>query len=266
MTLPIDLMLVRHGQSEGNKAKRLSEAGDHSAFTEAFRRRHTSGYRLSALGRDQARQAGHYLHTFGGTFDRFITSEYIRAMETAARLGLPNAQWLCDYNLTERDWGDLTSYPEPEREEKFGEVLRGQDVEPFFWRPPNGESFAQLCLRVDRALDTLHRECSDKRVIIVCHGEVMWAFRIRLERMSQVRFRELHFSQRSEDRIHNCQILHYTRRDVVTGRLGKYANWMRMIRPTAQPVWVTPWQEIVRPRYSNQELLAVVERTPAMVP
>ena len=35
---------------------------------------------------------------------------------------------------------------------------------------PNGESIAQLCLRIDGVLHTLHRECSDKRVLVVCHG------------------------------------------------------------------------------------------------
>ena len=32
---------------------------------------------------------------------------------------------------------------------------------------------------------------TDKRVLMVCHGEVMWAFRVRLERMSQETYREL---------------------------------------------------------------------------
>jgi broad specificity phosphatase PhoE len=61
MTLPIDLVLVRHGQSEGNAAKRLSEAGDHSAFTSAFRERHSASFRLTDRGRKQAQRAGDVL-------------------------------------------------------------------------------------------------------------------------------------------------------------------------------------------------------------
>jgi len=269
MTLPIDLVLVRHGQSEGNAAKRLSEAGDHSAFTSAFRERHSASFRLTDRGRKQAQRAGDVLRQeFVSNhigFDRCITSEYVRAMETAALLQLSSAEWLCDFYLTERDWGELDICPENEREEKFGADLRRREIEPFFWRPPNGESFAQLCLRIDRVLDTLHRECADKRVLIVCHGEVMRAFQVRIERMSQVRFKELILSKNPQDSIHNCQIVHYTRRNATSGRLAPYAGWVRWLRPTAQPVTTSGWQEIARPRYDNASLLAVVERSPLML-
>ncbi|MFZ1987541.1 MAG: histidine phosphatase family protein [Minisyncoccia bacterium] len=267
--LPIDLVLVRHGQSEGNAAKRLSEAGDHSAFTDAFRGRHTASYRLTEKGREQAAKTGAFvLSEFlknGVGFDRYIVSEYIRAMETAALLDLPNALWFTDSYLTERDWGDLDGCPENEREEKFGAALRRQETEPFFWRPPNGESFLQLSQRVDRVLDTLHRECSEKRVLIVCHGEVMRAFRVRLERMSQERFKEAVFSNKSEDRIHNLEILHYSRKNPESGMDAEYMGWLRRIRPTDDPIWDSGWQKIIRPRYSNEALLEVVSRVPPMV-
>ncbi len=259
MPLPIDLVLVRHGTSEGNAAKRLSEKGDHSAFS-LLHGRHTSSFRLTEQGRKQAIAAGHWMQDHLGRFDRFYTSEYSRAMETAGLLRLQGAQWYCDFYISERDWGDLDIMPENERQKRFSEALKMREVEPFFWRPPNGESFAQLCLRVDRMLNTLHRECGDKRVVIVCHGEVMWAFRVRLERMSQVRFRELHLSKKQEDRIHNCQILHYTRRDPVTENLDKHYNYFQIIRPTQSPVVTFPWQRITRPRYTSEDLLDVVSK------
>ncbi|MDO8600137.1 MAG: phosphoglycerate mutase family protein [bacterium] len=268
MALPIDLLLVRHGQSEGNVARRRSEAGDHSAFTDAFRDRHSASFRLTELGRMQAEQAGAWLRKEfwpGPGFDRYVTSEYTRAMETAALLNLPNAEWLCDFYLTERDWGEMDICSEKEREEKFGDAIRRRKIEPFFWRPSNGESFKQSCLFADRVLDTLHRECSDKRMIIVCHGEVIRAFQVKIEHMSQVRFKELIFSQQPEDRIWNCQIVHYTRRNPENGKLAPYAGWVRMIRPTENPVWITEWRAIKRPRYSNQDLLNVVSRIPNMI-
>ena len=269
MTMPIDLVLVRHGQSEGNAAKRRAESGDATAYSEEFLNRHTRSFRLTKLGREQAASAGQWLTNefFEGSvgFDRYITSEYVRAMETAGLLALPRAIWLRHFYLTERDWGDLELLPPQEREDKFGAALRMRDIEPFFWSPPNGESFAALCLRLDRVLYTLHRECSDKRVIIVCHGEVMWAFRVLLERMSQTRFKELHLSKNPEHRIHNCQVLHYTRRDPETGALAKYANWMRTVRPTESPVWTQGWKTFKRPRYTNEELLKVVARSPGVL-
>lgn len=269
MTLPLDLVLVRHGQSEGNAAKRLSEAGDHSAYTEAFRQRHSGSYRLTNLGCDQAARAGHWISSnFCGDygFDRCYTSEYIRAKETAALLNLRGAEWLTDPYLTERDWGEIDIAPEHERQERFGKALQMREIEPFFWCPPNGESFMTLCLRIDRVLDTLHRECSDKRVIIVCHGEVMRAFQVRLERLSQQRFRELVLSDKPEDRIHNCEVMHYTRRNPVGDRkLSPYLGWVKKNRPAEVTPWFSGWQTIRRSRYSNDQLSDEVDQYPAFL-
>ena len=269
MTLPIDLVLVRHGQSEGNKAKRLSEAGDHTAFSENFRKCHSSSYRLTRLGRKQAEMTGIWLRKnfcqeYG--FDRHCTSEAIRAKETGALHGLPGADWFTDPYLTERDWGDLDICPEDERIERFGKSLEMREIEPFFWRPPNGESFMTLCLRIDRVLDTLHRECTDKRVIIDCHGEAMRAFQVRIERLSQLRFRELVLSNRPEDRIHNCEVIHYTRRDPNNSRRQQtYPGWVRKVRPAEDPFWTSGWMKITRPHYSNEDLLQEVSRYPAFL-
>lgn len=268
MTLPIDTIFVRHGQSEGNLAKRKADAGDHSAMSPEFLGRHTSSFRLTDLGRHQAKLAGEWLRgeffktSYG--FDRYFVSEYIRAIETAGEFGLPQAKWYPKNVLTERDWGDLDRCNEEERVARFAENLKMRHVDPFFWKPPNGESFQQLTSRLDRMLDTLHRQCSDKRVILVCHGEVMWAARVVLERMSQERFKELHLSDDPRHRIHNCQIIHYTRRDPETDELADRANWMRMIRPADSPVKIFPWVKIKRPSYSNDELLELAGKVTPM--
>ena len=267
--LPLDLVLVRHGHSEGNAAKRLSEKGDDSAYTPEFLNRHTVSFRLTKKGQKQANKTGKWLqHEFFDNsvgFDRYLMSEYVYAEETAALLNLPDACWYPEFNLTERDWGDMDNCPQSERESRFGAALKMRRIEPFFSRPPNGESFAWLCLRIWRILHMLHEECADKRVIIVCHGEVMWAFRILLERMPKDTFKRLYLSKRPENKIHNCQIIHYTRRNPKTDVLEKHANWVRMVRPTQTPVWVGDWKKIVRPRYSNEKLLKRVSKIPSYI-
>ena len=267
MSLPIDLILIRHGQSEGNAAKRLSEKGDNTGY-KLLSERHTRSLRLSKRGQEQAINAGKWLikefSKDGVVFDRFITSEYTRAMETASLLGLPNATWFRNFYLTERDWGELDLLPDDERLEKFGSALRMRLIEPFFWRPPNGETLAELCLRLDRVLNTLHRECSNMKVIIVCHGEVMRAFRILIERIPQQRFKEIALN-REGDGVHNCEIMHYTRRDPDTGIIADHANWMRRIRPNDVPAWNTGWQKIERPKYSNEDLLEIVSESPSVL-
>lgn len=273
MTLPLDLVLVRHGQSEGNAARRLSEAGDHSAYSEAFRNRHSGSFRLTDQGRREAQAAGRWIQSelcsqYG--FDRHYVSEYVRAKETAGHLGLLGATWFTDPYLTERDWGEIDITPEHERQERFGKALKMREIEPFFWSPPNGESFMTLCLRIDRMLQTLHRECGDKRVIMVCHGEVMRAFQVRLERLSQARFRELILSDKPEDRIYNCEIMHYTRREPAGDRrLLPHFCSVRKVRAVQnsweEDPWISRWQEIVRPRYNNEDLLKEVELVPGML-
>ncbi len=271
MTLPIDLVLVRHGQSEGNVAKRLAERGDHSLMTPEFLARHTASYRLTKMGTDQAALAGAWLREefcseeHPGGFDRYLVSDHVRAIQTAGLLDLPGAAWHLDFNLTERSWGELDQMTEDERLAQFKRNLAMRHVEPFLWKPINGESFIELGARINLVLDALHRKYSDKRVILVCHGEVMWSFRVAIERMPQHIFKDLHLSKDQQHRIHNCQVIHYSRRDPKTGEIAPYANWMRIVRPTNRPAEDFGWQEIKRPAYSNDDLLELTSAVEAMV-
>jgi NAD+ kinase len=265
MTLPLDLVLVRHGESEGNVAYGLSRQGDDCHFTPEFLARHSSKWRLTELGQEQARAAGAWLREHvAQAFDRYYVAEYLRAMETAAHLGFSDATWRCEFYLRERDWGALDLLSWQQRRERYGQDLKRRELDAFFWTPPGGESMASLCLRVDRVLDTLHRGCADKRVLLVCHGEVMWAFRVRLERMSQERYRELDASREPKVKIHNCQVLHYTRRDPVTGTLSPYLSWIRSVCLWDPDRCSAGWATIHRQAYSNADLLAVVEKTPRL--
>ena len=271
MTMPIDLVLVRHGQSEGNKASRLAEAGDATdASLRVLRDRHTSYWRLTDQGCRQARHAGAWLRrTFGDNptvpFGRCCVSEFVRAKETAGLLGLHGARWYTDYNLTERDWGELGRCDMRERRARFSDALERRDHEPFFWRPAGGESFADLCHRLRAPLSTWHRECFDGSVIAVCHGEVMRGFEVLLERMTQEEFRRRVLSHDPSDRIHNCQINWYSRRNPTTGALERRVNWIRRVRPAETPLWDTGWQCIERATYSNDELLAEARRFERML-
>jgi NAD+ kinase len=110
----------------------------------------------------------------------------------------------------------------------------------------------------------MHRECEGKRVIVVCHGEVMWAFRMRLERLSQERWLELDRSQDRRDRMNNGQVIHYSRRNPVTGHIASSLNWSRSIVPCNQD-WSRPeWTQITRSAYSNEDLLRVVRAYPRL--
>jgi len=267
MGMPAVLVLVRHGRSEGNVAQKLSRKGNHDIFEdERMRNRHSSNFRLVADGRKELVKSGKWIiKHIGPYFDRYYVSYHIRAMESAPWLGLPNAEWFPEFLLGERDWGDMDNMSEAEKRAKFAESLRKRDIHPFYWRPDNGESIAGACMRVDRVIDTLHRECNGKRVIIVNHGELMWAWRVRLERMSISRYLELDSSDDPKDHIDNGHILIYTRIDPKTGRMAPSLNWMKSISPSHPVASREEWVEIFRPRYTNDDLLKIVERVPQII-
>lgn len=59
--LPVDIVLCRHGESEGNLAQRHSRKGNQSFWSSDFSKRHTSSYRLTSRGREHAKIAGDWI-------------------------------------------------------------------------------------------------------------------------------------------------------------------------------------------------------------
>lgn len=263
--MPRNLVLVRHGESEGNIAGKRSKAGDHSHYTPEFRLRHSSTWRLTDLGIRQAQAAGKWLRenlTF--TFGRQYTSEYNRAMETAYYLER-SGKWYVDFNLRERDRGVLDVLPHDEQLTKYPDEAVRRDIDSFFWTPLGGESMAMLCLRQYRVMDTFHRECSNDNVLSVNHGEVIWSDRVLLERMTQRRYHELDTSDDPHDHIHNGQIIHYTRISPYDGSEHPYYMWMRSICPWDLSLSRNIWEPIVRPKFTNEGLMEYISLTPRMI-
>jgi broad specificity phosphatase PhoE len=263
MTMPIDLVLVRHGHSDGNLVMERARQGDDSLFTPDFRERPGHRWRLTPEGREQASIAGGWIKANIGTeFDRYYASPYVRTQETAGLLGLPDAEWRLDQRLRERDWGEVGSLPKSEQADLYPRSVLIQKNDALYWRPPGGESIADVRLRVRTFFDTLHRECEGQTVIVVTHGEVMSAVRGALEYLSDETW--LQFDRDESKKILNTHVYHYSRRDPVTGEIGKYLSWRRAVCP-AGLVTDTGWESITRKRFSNAELLERVNAAAAAV-
>ena len=173
--MPIDLFLLRHGQSEGNVALHRAKHGDDSALTETFLRRHSSKWRLTNRGIIQTRAGGEWLRENTNTkFDYYYVSDYVRTKETAIELGLPNARWHTDFLLREREYGEI-------------DPVSGAYIKDSFYK--TNESMAEICMRIDHFIQKLRHKCKGKRVVVVSHGEVMWTLRLQLEQMPQVNMR-----------------------------------------------------------------------------
>jgi broad specificity phosphatase PhoE len=219
---------------------------------------HESQYKLTELGIEQAKKAGlWFLENNITFFDRLYVSNNVRAMQTAANLNFPAADWMIDFNLRERDGGLFNVITPSERDSNYTIQQKFNDTQPFLFRPPQGESIADVCQRIKIILDTLGRECDGKNVVIVCHGHVMRAFRIILERMSLKKANEYLLSKENWGRVPNCSIIHYTREDPAkkTEGLSNYFELVRMIRPAGGGSPQDDFSKINRKKYSNEELL-----------
>ena len=260
--LPIDLILVRHGQSEGNVANKTSRAGDNHFFTEEFRNRHSRTFRLTDNGIKEAKAAGVWLReNIPMPIDRFYVSDYIRAMETASLLDIPDAQWRREFHLRERDMALQDNLPDDERQILYPKENQQYAQNKFLSVPAGGgESIASLCLRLKATmLEHWARECSDKKVIVVCHGHVMRALQVEIEDLLPERFIELDESEADIDKIRNCQIFWYTRRDPETGVLAPHIVAMRSICPWDEN-GDFGWRKMSRKRWNNSELATEVEK------
>ncbi|WIX77807.1 histidine phosphatase family protein [Amycolatopsis carbonis] len=177
--------LLRHGQSTGNLAREAAEAAGHEVIDIAER---DADVPLSELGVRQARAAGGWLAT--DPPELVVASPYLRSLDTA-RLALAVAKergvevpggLRVDERLRDRELGVLdllTSHGVAERWPD--ELRRKQRLGKFYYRPPGGESWADVVLRVRSLLAELSTETPGLRVLFVAHEMTVFALRYVLE-------------------------------------------------------------------------------------
>ncbi len=268
--MPRDLLLVRHGRSEGNvaldAAKPVGDGGlgdDSKVLDPAYRERSAMHYRLVAAGREQAAAAGRivreWMEQVGITeFDRCYCSPYTRAMETAALMGVPDARWRRESLLRERDFGVWEGRSRQEIRSEFPAAADYKDRNRYLYRPTGGESLGDVELRVREVLATLAREMEGRRVLCVTHEDVMWAFRYRLEKMTIADYLAEHDQDAA---VPNGGILHFTR-ERPDGSLDDRFHRVRLVDPDGTDGW--DWTTIERNEESDAELLAEVDTHPRL--
>lgn len=270
MTMPNNLVLVRHGQSEANVMQKASKAGNHKHYTDEVMTVPDRSWRLTAQGVTQAETAGDWIANQLPAFDRSIVSPFTRTRETAANLDLPNASWEENRTIRERSWGEIDSISKEEFRKNYPQNANLQAKDPLYWAPPAGESLANVSEnRVRSILNTMHRENEGDNVLMVTHGEFIWATRLTLERWSDEEFM-LRDSDENE-RIHNCMVVHYTRIDPNTGVQAAKLNWVRKAWPILVEkeidgelirkweMHVGNWESFDRVYYTNDQLRLKVD-------
>lgn len=188
---PERLWIVRHGESAGNVARDAANAAGLGRIEIAER---DVDVPLSKLGEQQAEALGRWFAELPAKArpEVALSSPYLRARQTAKRVeamgGLaPGANIQCtDERLREREFGildRLTSVGIKELHPDQAEFRR--TMGKFYHRPPGGESWCDVILRLRSALDTLSLHHSGRRVVIVGHQVVVLCLRYLLENMSE---------------------------------------------------------------------------------
>ncbi|HSI21270.1 MAG TPA: histidine phosphatase family protein [Verrucomicrobiae bacterium] len=267
MPLPIDMILVRHGESEGNVVHGKDYRGeDRSDVPREHGERHTSDYRLTDKGIMQAKAAGEWIRkNIPGQFDKYVVSSYARARETAGYLDLPGAGWEIDPYLAERNSGDLMRISRAEIAVKHEENAAIRALNAFYWNPPNGESRLVAALRWDRVINSLAQRYSDGRVVIVAHGTIIETAMMRRLHWTVEDFLAWKEDNDPRHEVHNCQVLHFTRKDPKTGQINPSVRWWRTVCPWDLSKGEGEWQAIEKNLLSSKELLQQVEKFPRYI-
>lgn len=173
------LILVRHGQSEGNLAAESAERDRLERIAVPAR---DPDVELSELGREQATAVGRWLSDLPEDERPSIvwTSPYRRARETAAitlEVAETELAVRVDERLRDRDMGitDMLTgagirakYPE--------EAERREWIGKFYYRPPGGESWADVAQRVRAVLTDIANSEQRDCVLVTAHDVVILMF------------------------------------------------------------------------------------------
>ena len=189
---PKRLWLVRHGQSQGNVARDAAHEAGHSIIdldlrdvdVPLIRSRPSAGrgggslVRCAAGGR-KARDAAVLA---------LYPRDARRPRRSAPRAGSPAAPSRPSSTSACASASSACSTASPPRasaEQYPTEAEHRAKMGKFYHRPPGGESWADVILRLRSALNTINLQFANKNVLIVCHQVVVLCIRYILEELTE---------------------------------------------------------------------------------
>jgi broad specificity phosphatase PhoE len=207
---PARLWIIRHGESIGNVARDAAMAAGHDVIDIAER---DIDVPLSPLGREQAEALGRWYgeQPPSARPEIILTSPYHRARQTAElieeRAGFGGLRVVIDERLREKEFGILDRLTTAGILQKFPEQADARErIGKFYHRPPGGESWTDVILRLRSMLDSIALHHRDRRVMIVCHQVVVLCLRYILEEMDEENILAI---DRAAD-VANCSIAEYS--------------------------------------------------------
>jgi len=206
---PCTLWIARHGQSAGNVARDAAQAA--RAFSIDYDVR-DADVPLSDLGMHQARALGAWFARLPVQEQPnvFLCSPYVRARQTLEQvvtaMGIDPRAIVQDERLREREFGVFDGLTRLGVEDKYPDQARALTaIGKFYHRPPGGESWCDVILRLRSVMDTLALEYRHCRVLIVAHQVTVLCFRYLVEKMTEAQILAI---DRQAD-VANCGVTEY---------------------------------------------------------
>lgn len=185
---PTALILVRHGESMGNRAASDAETAGAEVIEVDMR---DADVPLSPTGVEQAEALGARLAqlTADERPDAVWASPYRRALETA-RIAVEGAgldlRVRSDERLRDRELGVLDLLTTKGVLARFPEeAARRRWLGKFYHRPPGGESWADVAARLRGFLADLDRHAGTQRILVVSHDAVVVLARYICEQLTE---------------------------------------------------------------------------------
>jgi len=237
--------IVRHGESAGNVARDAALEAGHPMIDLNIR---DVDVPLSELGQRQATALGNWFRGLPPE-DRpnvVLTSPYLRARHTAglivktAEIHEDAYSLMVDERLREKEFGILdrltaVGIKDIHPDQSESRRLLGK----FYHRPPGGESWCDVILRLRSATEMISREHCGQRVLIVCHAVVVLCMRYILEHLTET---ELLAIDKKAD-IANCSVTFYEH-DATLGPRGnlrlRLFNFIAPLEQAGAPVTSKP--------------------------
>lgn len=220
MAWPERLWIVRHGQSAGNVARDLASASNEDRIPIGQR---DVDVPLSALGEEQSHALGRWFAGAGAEDrpDVLLCSPYVRARQTAelfrAAGGARSDVAICgDERLREKEFGildGLTASGIHHLQPEQAEIRRL--LGKFYHRPPGGESWCDVVLRLRSLMDTVSLHYAGRRVMIFAHQVVVLCLRTIIENLDEPTILAID----REGDVANCSVTEY--RHIQGARGGK---------------------------------------------
>ncbi len=219
---PERLWIVRHGESAGNVARREAYAAGAPRIDLAER---DVDVPLSPLGEEQACALGRWFAALPEPDrpDVVLTSPYLRAERTAriiqacGGVSPESPEFMVDERLREKEFGvldRLTASGIRARHPDQAEFRRL--LGKFYHRPPGGESWCDVILRLRSAMDTVGLHHGGRRVLIVAHQVVVLCLRYLIENLSEAELLAID----SAGEVANCGVTEY-RFEASVGKDGR---------------------------------------------